>query len=199
MARQQVNLSKPHSALVSFILKPLVCAGKMINDFTQLFECPKVISGEAHLRMITKFYKLRDVRQHVCRLRKILANPPKRRSNQSNKCDFPENKTPDSSQPKAASSKESNATTKNNKGKAAKQKTPKVIIHKSPDGPGLFNARLWNKLFAHFRISHAEHFAAVLLLSKKVLKQQANRRKKKVAQLKPDAVVCFKQVRSFSQ
>ena len=50
----------------------------MINDFAQLSDFPEVISGEALLRMTTKFYKLRDVRQHVCRLRKILANPPKK-------------------------------------------------------------------------------------------------------------------------
>ena len=58
-------------------------AGKMRNDFAQLSDFsdfPEVISGEALLRMTTKFYKLRDVRQHVCRLRKILANPPKQRS-----------------------------------------------------------------------------------------------------------------------
>ena len=118
------------------ILKPL-CAGKPINDFAQLSEFPEVISGKAHVRMITKFYKLRDVRQHVCRFRKILANPPTQPTSQSNKSDVPENKTADSSQPKTASSKESDATTKNSKVKAAaKQKTPKVIIHKSPAGPG---------------------------------------------------------------
>ena len=105
----------------------------MINDFAQLSDFPEVISGEALLRMTTKFYKLRDVRQHVCRLRKILANPPKKRIHQSTESDIPENKTADSAQPKTATS------TKNNKGKAAaKRKTSKVVIHKTPAGPGLF-------------------------------------------------------------
>ena len=133
----------------------------MINDFTKLGEFPEIISGKAHLRMVTRFYKLRDVRQHVCRLRKILADPPKKLQlhDMSTKSDNPEVKTAENSKTaktnNTADSKTAKTKNKNkgnkNKGKvamkasnssadeaAAKKKIPKVIIHQSPAGPGSF-------------------------------------------------------------
>lgn len=173
----------------------------MINDFAQLGQFPEVVSGTVHLLMVTRFYKLRDVRQHVCRFRKILLDPPKQLHDKSTKSDHPEVKTADFPQPKTATSKESNATTKKNKGKAAakassskvtgkaaKKKMPKVIIHQSPAGPGSSSTP---QLFTNFWISRVVHFTAVVMLSKEALKQQANRRKKKAANMKLDVQVVF--------
>ena len=127
----------------------------MVNDYTQLAQLPELVNGKAHVRMVQRFYKLRDVRQHVCRTRKILADPPRQVFNTFTRSDVAENKTAGSSlkqQPKPSTPSETKAKAKNNKrkvaakasvskanDKTAQKKNPKLIIHQSPAGPGLCN------------------------------------------------------------
>ena len=127
----------------------------MINDYTQLGQLPELVNGKAHVRMVKRFYKLRDVRQHVCRTGKILADPPRQVFNTFAKSDVAENKTDGSSlkqKPKTPTPSETKAKAKNNKRKVvakssgskadhktAQKKTPKLIIHQSPAGPGFCN------------------------------------------------------------
>lgn len=58
-------------------LVPLKSAGTEVNDYLEFAQVPGLENVEhVYLKMVPKRYTLRAVREHVWRLRKIVANPP---------------------------------------------------------------------------------------------------------------------------